>query len=277
MGTFQSIVTSRLSRGGLKHERRTGASRTGSQAELLSDGTSACNAKVRDSDTSRVTLRHFLTPASHRSDEALYLLTRILSYAAGDAAPQIAKTLMEDAATLPRALVTPGHRIRSMTGDEKVAEYLDLLVKSFNHTVQVGLRTPNLHPTAEQLQVFLLSRLGLERVEVLYVLFFSANGSLIYERELARGNKSACLPCPREIARIALSVGADAVVLGHNHPSGSVQPSREDVQFSAQVAASLSLADAVLLDHLIVANGATQSMRQLGLLPRIISDRGAAL
>jgi len=230
---------------------------------------------VQDGNISRVTLRQFLTPASHRSDEALHLLTRILSYAAGDAAPQIAKRLMHDAVTLPRALGMPSHQVRSMTGDEKVAEYLELLVQSFNHTIEVGLRTPNLHPTAEQLRVFLLSRLGLERVEVLYALFFGANGSLIHEQELARGNQSACLPCPREIARVALSVGADAVVLGHNHPSGSLQPSRDDVQFSAQVAASLSLADAVLLDHLIVANGTTQSMRQLGLLPRIVSNRGA--
>ncbi|WP_164155603.1 JAB domain-containing protein [Sandarakinorhabdus rubra] len=163
-----------------------------------------------------------------------------------------------------------------MTGDEKVADLFNLLIKSFNHTIEVGLRAPNLHPTAEQVRVFLLSRLGLERVEVLYALFFGANGSLIHERELARGNRTACLPCPREIARIALTVGASAVVLAHNHPSGSLQPSRDDVQFSAQVAAALSLTDAALIDHLIVANGATQSMRQLGLLSEVMADRGVA-
>jgi DNA repair protein RadC len=126
---------------------------------------------------------------------------------------------------------------------------------------------PDVHPNAEQVSFFLLHRLGFEQIEVLYGLFFNATGALIHERELARGGFSSCLPTPSDIARVALNLGAAAVVLAHNHPSGSARPSAHDVHFSGEVAASLSLADAVLVDHLIVANGVTASMRKLGCLP----------
>jgi DNA repair protein RadC len=274
MGSIQSMVASRIARGRLVPEGRTAPSRAGANGKLCHARAGEGDLELQSNDTSQVTLRDFLAPASHRTDEALELLTRMLRYAVGDSAPTIARELLEQAVTLPGVLVTPGYQVRSMTGDEKVADFFDLLVRSFNHTMEVGLRAPSVHPTAEQVRIFLLNRLNHEKVEVLYALFFGANGSLIHERELARGNSSACLPCPREIARTALSIGAAAIVLAHNHPSGSPQPSNEDVRFSAQVAASLSLADAVLVDHLIISNGISLSMRQLGLLPKTTSNHG---
>ncbi|MCU0890659.1 MAG: hypothetical protein MUE77_02685 [Sandarakinorhabdus sp.] len=179
-----------------------------------------------------------------------------------------------EAATLPRALTTPSHHVRAITGDDRVASFLALVVQAFGHMMAVGLRAPDIRPGAEQVRLFMLHRLNHEKVEVLYGLFFHANGSLLHERELARGNLSICMPSACEIARTALSIGAVAVVLAHNHPSGSAQPSRQDVRFSANVAASLSLADAVLIDHFVVANGTTTSMRKLGLLPDSISRSG---
>jgi DNA repair protein RadC len=191
----------------------------------------------------------------------------MLRYVVGDAAPTAAKQLLNEAATFPRAMATPGHHIQSLTGDKKVADYIALLAEAFNHTIEVGLRAPTIHPQAQQVQFFLLHRLNHEKVEVLYGLFFDACGALLHERELGRGSLISCHPSPTDIARTALSLGAAAVVLAHNHPSGSIQPSAHDIRFSADVAASLTLADAVLIDHLVIANGVTSSMRRLGMLP----------
>jgi|GEM_PF-129618 len=222
----------------------------------------------RVSNPASVSLRDFLLPSSHPDDEAHCLLTSILSYVVGDAASETARVLLADAATLPLALVTPDHQVRKLDNGEKLADFLGLLVQAFNHTVEVGLRSPNVRPDADIVRLFLLHRLNHERVEVLYGLFFNSAGTLLHERELARGNSSTCCACRIEIARTALRIGAVAVVLAHNHPSGSPQPSRDDIRFSSEVASSLSLADAALIDHIIVANGATVSMRKLGLLPQ---------
>jgi DNA repair protein RadC len=154
-----------------------------------------------------------------------------------------------------------------VTGSQRAADLLALLVETFEHTITVGLYAPDLQPTAEQVRFFLLHRLGHEPVEVLRAMYFASNGALLHERECARGDSASCLPAPREIVRTALSLGANAVVLAHNHPSGSPKPSAHDVRFSASVANALALVDAALIDHLIIAAGQVTSMRQLGLLP----------
>ena len=191
----------------------------------------------------------------------------MLRYAVADDAPHVARILLADCTSLPRAIAAPRSHVDSLTGDGRTAEFLALLIEAFNHTIEAGIHAPDVHPTAEQVSFFLLHRLSHEPVEVMYAMFFNASGSLIHERELARGSYASCLPSPREIARTALTLGAAAVVLAHNHPSGSSLPSKHDVRFSLEVAGALALADATLVDHLIVANGMTSSMRKLGHLP----------
>lgn len=198
----------------------------------------------------------------------------MLRYAVGDKASAAAKLLLHEATTLPLAISTPGPHIQTLTGDPRLADYLAVLVEVFNHTIEVGLKRLEIHPMAKQVEFFLLNRLNHEKVEVLYGLFFDAGGALLHERELGRGNMISCHPSPAEIARTALTLGAAAVVLAHNHPSGSAKPSAYDVRFSAAVAASLSLAESVLVDHFVIGNGSAVSMRRLGLLPEEMVSRG---
>ena len=64
----------------------------------------------------------------------------------------------------------------------------------------------------------------------------------------------------------ALHHQSAAVVLSHNHPSGSVQPSRADEALTQNLKASLALVDVRVLDHIIVGQGQTLSMAEQGLL-----------
>jgi DNA repair protein RadC len=56
------------------------------------------------------------------------------------------------------------------------------------------------------------------------------------------------------------------VVLSHNHPSGSVQPSRADEALTHTLKASLALVDVRVLDHVIVGQGQALSMAEQGLI-----------
>jgi DNA repair protein RadC len=71
---------------------------------------------------------------------------------------------------------------------------------------------------------------------------------------------------PREVVLRALHHRCAAVVLAHNHPSGSVQPSPADEALTRTLKAALALVDVRVLDHVIVAPGASISMAELGLL-----------
>ena len=71
---------------------------------------------------------------------------------------------------------------------------------------------------------------------------------------------------PREVVLRALHHRAAAVVLSHNHPSGSVQPSRADETLTQTLKAALALVDVRVLDHVIVGQGQALSMAEQGLI-----------
>lgn len=71
---------------------------------------------------------------------------------------------------------------------------------------------------------------------------------------------------PREIARAALTKGAAAVVLSHNHPSGRADPSRADEKLTHTLKDALALVDVRVLDHIITAGDQATSMAELGLV-----------
>ena len=71
---------------------------------------------------------------------------------------------------------------------------------------------------------------------------------------------------PRELALSALRHNAAAVVLGHNHPSGSTAPSRADEALTQTIKAALALVDVRVLDHVIVTALGGLSMAEKGLI-----------
>ena len=102
--------------------------------------------------------------------------------------------------------------------------------------------------------------------EVFAVMFLDSQNRLLALEELFRGTLSQTSVYPREVVLRALHHHCAAVVLAHNHPSGSVQPSRADEALTRSLKASLALVDVRVLDHVIVAPGQSLSMAEQGLL-----------
>ncbi len=102
--------------------------------------------------------------------------------------------------------------------------------------------------------------------EVFAVMFLDSQNRLLAMEELFRGTLSQTSVYPREVVLRALHHHCAAVVLAHNHPSGSVQPSRADEALTQNLKASLALVDVRVLDHIIVGPGQSLSMAEQGLL-----------
>ena len=98
------------------------------------------------------------------------------------------------------------------------------------------------------------------------VMFLDAQHRLIEFREMFRGTLTQTSVYPREIVRAALEINCAAVVLTHNHPSGSTQPSRADEALTHTMKSSLLLVDVRILDHIITAGGESLSMAERGLV-----------
>ena len=98
------------------------------------------------------------------------------------------------------------------------------------------------------------------------VMYLDAQNALIAFEELFRGTLTQTSVYPREVMRRCLHHEAAALIIAHNHPSGSVEPSRADELLTKTLGTALALMDVRVLDHIIVAGGRSLSFAQRGLL-----------
>jgi DNA repair protein RadC len=110
-------------------------------------------------------------------------------------------------------------------------------------------------------------RLGSLDHEELWMLALDGNNRLRAARRVASGGLHGMVVSPRDPLRAALREGASAFVLVHNHPSGDPTPSREDVTFTASIAAAASVVATPMVDHVIVTRTGSSSMLELDLIP----------
>ena len=113
---------------------------------------------------------------------------------------------------------------------------------------------------------YLKLHLAARSYEVFAVIFLDSQNRLLAMEELFRGTLTQTSVYPREVALRALHHQASAVVLAHNHPSGTVQPSRADEALTQTLKAALALLDVRVLDHIIVGPGQALSMAETGLM-----------
>ena len=129
---------------------------------------------------------------------------------------------------------------------------------------QLKARTVFANPDA--VKHYLQLNLANKAHEVFAVLFLDVQNRLLALEELFRGTLTQTSVYPREVVLRALKHQAAAVVLAHNHPSGTVQPSRADEALTQTLKTTLALIDVRVLDHVIVAPGEALSMAERGLL-----------
>lgn len=120
--------------------------------------------------------------------------------------------------------------------------------------------------TPEAMKEYLQLQLSHRPYEVFAVLFLDHGMRMITLEEMFRGTLAQTSVYPREVVLKALHHQASHVVLAHNHPSGSTQPSKADEALTRSLKAALALIDITVLDHVIVAPGAAFSMAERGLL-----------
>lgn len=113
---------------------------------------------------------------------------------------------------------------------------------------------------------YLFAAMAHEPVEQLRVLYLNTRNLLLLDETVAEGSVNIAPVYPREIVRRSLEVGATALILAHNHPSGDPKPSEEDVRVTRLVAAAAAALDIRLHDHVIVARSGWTSLRAAGYL-----------
>lgn len=105
-----------------------------------------------------------------------------------------------------------------------------------------------------------------QHIERFSVLFLDSQHRVLALETIFTGTLTQTSVYPREVVRAAIRLNAAAVVLTHNHPSGSPTPSQADGVLTRTLRTTLDLIDVRVLDHIIVAGSQSASMAELGLM-----------
>jgi DNA repair protein RadC len=103
-------------------------------------------------------------------------------------------------------------------------------------------------------------------VEQVRVLYLDKKNVLIADEMQQKGTIDHTPVYPREVVKRALDVGASAMILVHNHPSGNPQPSKADIDMTRQIVTAARSLNIVVHDHVVIGKGQYASFKSLGLL-----------
>lgn len=91
--------------------------------------------------------------------------------------------------------------------------------------------------------------------EVVAIVNLHSDGKPINMNVMSIGTINASMACPREALKTSILSNASAVMLFHNHPSGNLNPSREDIAMTGKMIKAYGLMDINVLDHIILGPG----------------------
>ena len=194
---------------------------------------------------------------------ALFLRTG----SAGSSAVDLGRTALAHFGSLGALLAAPPERFGEVPGlgPAKHAQ-LQAVVELARRALCEDVRRDTLLNSPDKVRQYLRLWLAHLPHEVFVALYLDAQNRLLTSEELFRGTLTQTSVYPREVVKHALRYNAAALILAHNHPSGVAEPSRADELLTASLKQALALVDVRVLDHLVVAAGATVSFAERGLL-----------
>ncbi len=124
-----------------------------------------------------------------------------------------------------------------------------------------------LHSSTQVRDYLIHSLRGLKK-EVLTVIYLDSAHAIINSETVAEGTININTVYPRELIKNALAQNASAIIIAHNHPSGSLDPSAQDLQLTKTLTLLGNMMQIQLLDHIIIGNG-SYSFADHGLMTEI--------
>ncbi len=112
-----------------------------------------------------------------------------------------------------------------------------------------------LHSSDQVMDYLLHSMRGLKK-EIFTAIFLDASHAIIDSEIISEGTVNVNTVYPRELVSRALELHAAALIIAHNHPSGSLKPSEQDLTLTRNLYLTCSLMQIQLLDHIIIGEGA---------------------
>lgn len=185
----------------------------------------------------------------------------------GDAADHVADSLIDECGSLGAVIGAGPSLIDRIAPDHPgLAEFVTDLHKAFLQALRTDLTDGPVLAGSGALMDYLFVRMAHAPAEQFRVLFLNAAARLLRDEAMGRGSVSEAPIYPREVIRRALELGATALIIVHNHPSGDPNPSRQDIAITREITLAAGFFGINIFDHVIVSKRGCVSFRERGLL-----------
>ena len=196
----------------------------------------------------------FLLNPDNISDYDLLELLLFLIIPRADTKP-LAKSLIDKFKNLRNIFNADVNELNASGVNGNALKYLFLLTKTFHkRLLKEDLTDKTKIKTITQLIEYCKNIVGSLQNEEFHVLFLDAKLNLIDDKKFGVDGFSGVSLNFRELLKDCVNIKADRVILCHNHPSGGVEPSKEDIETTQRVIDIFTTIDITVIDHIIIGN-----------------------
>ncbi len=184
----------------------------------------------------------------------------------GDVKP-LAKALIERFGSFAEAVSAPPQRLREIDGigDSAVIALKSVRAAALKLMQGRVLQKPAL-ASWTALMDYCRASMAFETTEQFRILFLDRKNVLIGDEVQQSGTIDHTPVYPREVIKRALELGASAIIMVHNHPSGDPTPSKADIEMTKQVKEAGEKLGVILHDHVVIGRSGDASFKSIGLL-----------
>ncbi len=179
----------------------------------------------------------------------------------------LAKALLREFGSLAQLIGADPDALRRVDGmGETAVAALKIVQTAALRMLKGEFRDKPLLSSWDALLDWLRADMGPLDVERVRVLYLNSRNMLIRDELASEGSIDQSAIYVREAVKRALELGASAIILVHNHPSGSPEPSRQDIAITRNIAEAAAKLGIILHDHIIIGGPDHRSFRAMGLL-----------
>lgn len=184
----------------------------------------------------------------------------------GDTKP-LAKTLIKEFGSFTEVISAPPERLRQVKGvGPRVVRELKFLQGCSLLHARGQVKQRQVLSSWSAVLEYCRVNIGLSTNEQLHILFLDKKNQLIADEIQQKGTVDHTPAYPREIVKRALDLGASAIILVHNHPSGDPTPSTADIDMTHRIIKAGETMNVTVHDHIIVGRNGHASFKGLKLI-----------
>ena len=178
----------------------------------------------------------------------------------------LAKSLLSHYGSVSRIFHAPAEQLSQFPGmGEPSAIFFRAIKEIAIRLAKADVWQHEVLDSWEKLLAYCRIKNAYEPVEVFRVLHLNRKHQLIGDIMQQSGTIDHATVYPREVVKEALSLGASALILLHNHPSGDPTPSAADIDVTLRIASTAKPLGITVLDHIIITPSSHTSLKALGL------------